>query len=95
MFAVVNPEKAKKLQHYAQAIAALLYEETPSEQLQTLEGIETAITEQVLQHVSPEIAVFLSAAALAQTLTATPGASSQLLCAWRHNACGRVECRWG
>ena len=67
MFPVVTPEKAKQLQQYAQAIAALLYEETPSEQLQTLAGIETAVREQMLQHVSPEIAVFLSAPAPAQT----------------------------
>ena len=53
MFPVVTPEKAKQLQQYAQAIAALLYEETPSEQLQTLEGIETVVREQVLQHICP------------------------------------------
>ncbi len=56
----MTPEKAKELKTYVQAIAAILYEETPSEELNTLEEIEQTVRQKVLQHVSPEIGVFLS-----------------------------------
>ena len=55
----MNPEKAQKLKTYLQAIAAVLYEETPPEELNTLEAIEQTVRQKVLQHVSPEIGVFL------------------------------------
>jgi hypothetical protein len=55
------PEKAQQIQQYAEAIAALLYEETDPEQVKTLESIEITVREQVLEHVSPAIALFLSA----------------------------------
>ena len=56
----MTPEKAKELKAYLQAIAAILYEETPLEQLNTLEEIEQTVRQKVLKHVSPEIGVFLS-----------------------------------
>ncbi len=55
----MNPEKAKELKAYLQAIAAILYEETPPEELNTLEEIEQTVRQKVLKHVSPEIGVFL------------------------------------
>ena len=55
----MTPEKAKKLKAYLQAIAAILYEETPPEELNTLEQIEQTVRQKVLKHVSPEIGVFL------------------------------------
>jgi len=55
----MTPEKAKELKTYVQAIAAILYEETPQETLNTLEGIEQTVRQKVLKHVSPEIGVFL------------------------------------
>jgi hypothetical protein len=55
------PEKAQQIQQHAEAIAALLYEETAPEQVKTLENIEITVREQVLEHVSPAIALFLSA----------------------------------
>lgn len=67
----MTPEKAKQIRQYAQVIAALLYEETAPEQLKTFEGIETVVREQVLQQVSPEIGVFLSAQAQAPTAAET------------------------
>lgn len=57
----MTPEKAQQLQAHAKAIAAILIEDTPPEQLTTFEGIETAIHQHMLEHVSPEIAFFLLA----------------------------------
>ncbi len=56
----MTPEKAKELKAHLQAIAAILYEETPPEKLNTLEEIEQTVRQKVLKHVSPEIGVFLS-----------------------------------
>ncbi|NJR62808.1 MAG: hypothetical protein HC769_30895 [Cyanobacteria bacterium CRU_2_1] len=68
-------DSAKKAQ--IQAIAALLYEETDPEQVQTLAGIEAAVREHMLEHVSPEIGNFLSKQAVAQQADANaPSAAS-------------------
>ena len=56
----MTPEKAKELKTYVQAIAAILYEETPLEKLNTLEEIEQTVRQKVIKHVSPEIGIFLS-----------------------------------
>ena len=56
----MTPEKAKELKACLQAIAAILYEETPQEKLNSLEEIEQTVRQKVLKHVSPEIGVFLS-----------------------------------
>ena len=53
------PEKTEALKAHLQAIAAILYEETPQEKLNTLEEIEQTVRQKVLKHVSPEIGVFL------------------------------------
>ena len=55
----MNPEKTEALKTHLQAIAAILYEETPPEKLNTLEKIEQTVRQKVLKHVSPEIGVFL------------------------------------
>lgn len=55
----MTPEKAEELKAHLQAIAAILYEENPSEKLKTLEEIEQTVRQKVLKHVSPEIGVFL------------------------------------
>jgi hypothetical protein len=57
----MTPEQEKELQAHVQSIAAILYQNTPSEQLTSLEGIEIAVRQQILEHVSPEIGSFLSA----------------------------------
>ena len=57
----MTPEKALALKAYAEAIAALLYEESDPEQLTTLAGIEKTVRDQVLEQVTPHIGVFLSA----------------------------------
>jgi hypothetical protein len=56
----MDTEKLQQIQAHARAIAALLYDETAPEQLTTLEGIETAVRGHILEHVSPEIGLFLS-----------------------------------
>ncbi len=56
----MDADKLQQIQAHARAIAALLYDETAPEQLTTLEGIEAAIRGHILEHVSPEIGLFLS-----------------------------------
>lgn len=62
----MNPEKALALKEHALAIAAILYEEADPEELKTLAGIEKTVRDQVLEHVTPHIGVFLSAQQQAQ-----------------------------
>jgi hypothetical protein len=66
----MDNDKLQRIQAHAREIAALLYEETPPEQLTTLEGIETAVRGHILTHVSPEIGIFLSQQAAAQAAVA-------------------------
>jgi hypothetical protein len=56
----MDGDKLQQIQAHARAIAALLYDETAPEQLTTLEGIEGAVREHILEYVSPEIGHFLS-----------------------------------
>jgi hypothetical protein len=56
----MDKDKLQRIQSHAREIAALLYEETSPDQLTTLEGIETAVRGHIINHVSPEIGVFLS-----------------------------------
>jgi hypothetical protein len=41
-------------------IAQILYKNIPAEQIATIEGIEKAVRQQMLEHISPKIALFLS-----------------------------------
>ena len=57
----MTPEDQQKLEEYCQGIAAILYrnaEAKNAEQLKTLEGIELAVREQMLENVSPKIGIF-------------------------------------
>ena len=56
----MDTDKKAQIQAHAQAIAALLYEETDPDQVKTLAGIEEAVRGHMLEHVSPEIGDFLS-----------------------------------
>ncbi len=56
----MTPEDKKLLDGYVKEIAKILYKNAPPEKLETFEGIETAVREQVLEHVNPKIAFFLS-----------------------------------
>ena len=56
----MTPEDKKLLGEHVKAIAKILYKNTPPDKIETLEGIETAVRDQVLEHVSPQITFFLS-----------------------------------
>ena len=56
----MTPEDKKLLAAHIKEIAKILYKNTPPEKIETFEGIEMAVREQVLEHVSPKIAFFLS-----------------------------------
>jgi hypothetical protein len=70
----MTPEQEQALQEHVQAIAKILYENTPAEQLKTLGGIEQAVREQMQKHVMPEVGVFLSQRQQARQ----PGARARL-----------------
>lgn len=56
----MSPEDKQALEHYAREIAKILHRNTPTETITTLEGIEKTVRGEILEHVSPEIGVFLS-----------------------------------
>jgi hypothetical protein len=56
----ITPSDKKVLAEHIQAIAKILYKNTAPEKIQTFEGIETAVRDQVLEHISPQISFFLS-----------------------------------
>jgi hypothetical protein len=55
----MTTDKRERIEACIQELAALLYEETNKNQLQDLESIEKTVRRQILERVSPEIAVFL------------------------------------
>jgi len=57
----MDASKEARLKALTEEIAALLYEETAPEAVQTLEGIEQAVRGHLLERVGPEIGSFLSA----------------------------------
>jgi hypothetical protein len=56
----MNLDKQERIEACIQELASLLYEESDKSQLADLEGIEKTVRRQVLERVSPEIAIFLS-----------------------------------
>ena len=56
----MTPEKNQALEEHIQAIASILYEETSPKQLKNLEILEETVRQQILEHVSPQIGIFLS-----------------------------------
>jgi hypothetical protein len=56
----MTPEDQQALTTHAREIAKILHRNAPPETVQTLEGIEKTVRGQLLEHVSPEIALFLS-----------------------------------
>jgi hypothetical protein len=54
----MTPEQFEQLNYHIEAIAQLLYEETNTESIQDLEGIEQTIRTQTLTHITPKIGVF-------------------------------------
>jgi hypothetical protein len=56
----MNQEKQERIKACLQELSTLLYEEADKILLTDLEGIEKTVRTQVLELVSPEIALFLS-----------------------------------
>lgn len=56
----MTPEESQRLEACIQEAAAILYCNTPKNELTSLESIEKTVRQQILQHVSPKIALFLS-----------------------------------
>lgn len=56
----MNQNKPERLKACLQELATLLYEETDKSKLIDLESIEKTVRSQILELVSPEIALFLS-----------------------------------
>ena len=56
----MNVEQQQALQAHLQAIAQILYEETPAEEVKTLGDIEQAVRRHLQQYVMPPLGIFLS-----------------------------------
>lgn len=56
----MTPEEQQALHYHAQEIAKILHKNTAKDALLSLEGIEQTVRGQILEHVSPKIALFLS-----------------------------------
>ena len=56
----MTPEDAQQLQAYIQGIAKILYKNSSAGDLVSLETIEKSVRQQMLEHVSPQVALFLS-----------------------------------
>lgn len=67
----MTPEDKQALEHHAREIAKILHRNTPTESITSLEGIEKTVRGEILEHVSPEIGIFLS-----NTLQASTGAGN-------------------
>jgi hypothetical protein len=59
---MMTPEQKAALQQHVDAIAKILYADCDPESLQTLADIETTVRDKMLEHVSPQVGVFLSEA---------------------------------
>lgn len=56
----LTPEQQKAIEYHSREIAKILHPEADPAAIETLEGIEKTVRDQVLEHVSPSIGVFLS-----------------------------------
>jgi len=56
----MTPETQALLKTHLDAIAKILYEESESSNMETLEEIELTVREKIQTHVSPELGGFLS-----------------------------------
>jgi hypothetical protein len=63
----MTPEDQARLKQSVNDIAAILYKNTPPEQVKTLEGIEKAIRQHAQETVLPQLALFLQQKHLEQT----------------------------
>lgn len=56
----MTPEDQQALVHYSREIAKILHRNSDAEAIETLAGIEQVVRAQLLEHVSPQIGLFLS-----------------------------------
>jgi hypothetical protein len=56
----MTPEEQQIIKAHADGIAAILYRNTDEAKLQSLEGIEQAVRQHMLESVSPQVGIFLS-----------------------------------
>ena len=56
----MTPEQEQALQEHIQALAKILDDDTPPEELKTLAGIEQAVRNQMQRHLIPQVGLFLS-----------------------------------
>lgn len=56
----MTPEEEKELREHVEAIGKILYRQAKPEQVETLAGIEETVREQIIEHISPQIGIFLS-----------------------------------
>jgi hypothetical protein len=56
----MTPEDQARLEACTDEIAEILYRNSNGEKLDSLEGIEQTVRQQMLQEVSPRVALFLS-----------------------------------
>ena len=54
----MTPEEQERIQACTQEIGEILYRNTPKGELKNLEGIERTVRQQMLEHVSPKVALF-------------------------------------
>lgn len=62
----MNQDKQEQIKACLEELATLLYEEADKSKLRDLESIEKTVRSQILELVSPEIALFLSSKKLEQ-----------------------------
>ena len=56
----MTPSERKRLEACLTEVSEILYNNSDTESISTLEDIETTVREKVLENVSPQIALFLS-----------------------------------
>ena len=56
----MTPEQEQALKTHLKAIAQILYDDSDQKAMETLEGIELTVRQQVQAHVSPDLGSFLS-----------------------------------
>ena len=56
----MTPEELERLKACSQEIGEILYRNTPEHELTDLDAIEKRVRRQMLEHVSPKVALFLS-----------------------------------
>jgi hypothetical protein len=64
----MTPEQESQLKTHLEAVAKILYDDSQTSKMETLEDIELTLREKIQTYVSPELGVFLSAK-LAEAIT--------------------------